>query len=525
MASPARSAGVETVPADLPRYASLIHLLDAAARASAGHTAIVCQKRRIAYGDLGRAVAGLADRITAETGSRVLILVPNSIEAVIAYFGAMAAGCQAAAVNPFYSAGEQDRLVAKLEPAAILCVAQTSDAAERLAAEFSVREVINLEDASCCVDALIAAAPDGLVDDHFREPDDPAILFYTGGTTGLPKAVDHRHRTLVATALLHNTVWPTEDGAEVVLNVAPIFHIWGFGYGVLTSLFARSTFVLIPKYDPDEVLDAIGAHEVTIFGGGPAPIYQGLMASDKAATTDYASLRYCLSGGAPCPAELHRRWRELTGCELFEGWGMSEGAPLCLNPLHGERKVMSVGRPVPDTDIEVVDVDDGDRLLERGEAGEVRVRGPQIMRGYRDEPEETAVAMRNGWLYTGDVGYIDVDGYLFLVDRKKDMVIVGGYNVYPREVDELLAGHPAIREASVVGRPDERLGEVIVAFVALKPDETLTTEACLAYCRDNLVKYKRPVDVHFVEALPRTPANKIDKLTLRRLALETAPSR
>ncbi len=194
---------------------------------------------------------------------------------------------------------------------------------------------------------------------------------------------------------------------------------------------------------------------------------------------------------------------------------MSEGAPFCLNPYDDRRKLLSVGNPVPETEVEIVDLVDGERVLPLGERGEVRVRGPQLMRDYRNRPEETRTALRNGWLYTGDIGYVDADGFLFLVDRKKDMVIVGGYNVYPREIDEVLFNHPKIREAATVGKRDARLGEVLVAFVVLKSGDTMTDDEFFGYCKEQMVKYKRPVEVHFMDALPKTGTNKINRLALR----------
>jgi long-chain acyl-CoA synthetase len=214
---------------------------------------------------------------------------------------------------------------------------------------------------------------------------------------------------------------------------------------------------------------------------------------------------------------LHREWLARAGQPLLEGWGMSEGAPFCLNPATGKRKLLSVGNPVPETQIEIVDLETGDRVLALGERGEVRVRGPQIMQDYRNRPEETRSTLRDGWLHTGDIGYLDDEGFLFLVDRKKDMVIVGGYNVYPREVDEVLFKHPKIREAATVGKRDARLGEVLVAFVVLDEGATLTDEEFFAYCKTEMVKYKRPVEVRFVERLPKTGTNKINRLALRQL--------
>jgi long-chain acyl-CoA synthetase len=346
-------------------------------------------------------------------------------------------------------------------------------------------------------------------------PDDLALLTHTGGTTGTPKGVNLTHRALLHSIYLHCTMWPLAFDQERFLSVAPMFHIWGFGYATLVPIYAGGTMFIVPKYDPEKVLRTLAAEEITVFGGGPAPIYAGLAAHLLIRELTFPALKYSLTGGAPCPAELHRNWKKLTGCDLFEGWGMSEGAPFCLNPAGGERRLMSVGNPVPETEIRIVDLETGTQVLPAGEPGEICVRGPQLMLGYRNQPAETTQALRDGWMHTGDVGYVDADGFLYLIDRKKDMVIVGGYNVYPREIDELLHSHPKILEAAAVGRPDPRLGEVLAAFVVLNRGATMTETEFFDYCRDNLVKYKRPVEVHFIESLPRTGAGKLDKRALR----------
>jgi long-chain acyl-CoA synthetase len=345
--------------------------------------------------------------------------------------------------------------------------------------------------------------------------DDLALIIFTGGSTGIPKGVNHTHRGLLYGVLQHMTVWPGEYGRERFLNVAPMFHIWGLAYATWVPIFMHSTLVMIPRYDPDKVVRGLADHRITIFAGGPAPIYMGLLASPLFDRADLSALRYCPSGGAPCPEDLHREWLRRVGQPLLEGWGMSEGAPFCLNPYDGKRKMLSVGNPVPETEVEIVDLETGERVLPLGERGEVRVRGPQIMRDYRNRPEETRNTLRHGYIYTGDIGCIDDEGFVSLVDRKKDMVIVGGYNVYPREVDEVLFSHPKIREAATVGKPDPRLGEVLVAFVVLQQGTTMTEEEFFAYCKSEMVKYKRPVEVRFVAALPKTGTNKINRPALR----------
>jgi len=265
------------------------------------------------------------------------------------------------------------------------------------------------------------------------------------------------------------------------------------------------------------VLEQLERHKVTVFLGGPAAIYNGLLAAERFPKTDLSALKLCFSGGSACAEDLLKRWKQATGCTLIEGYGMSEGAPISGNPITGLQKLRSVGPAGPGTEIDIVDADTGTKHMPRGQAGEIRLRGPQFMDGYRNRPEDNAQALRNGWLYTGDIGYLDEDDYLFIVDRKKELINVGGQKVYPRELDELLFSHPAVREAATVGVPDQFLGEAVKVVVALRDGAKLTADELLAYCRTNLVKYKWPKHIAFVDALPKTGAGKIDKLKLRGL--------
>ncbi|HEX7080694.1 MAG TPA: AMP-binding protein [Gammaproteobacteria bacterium] len=504
-------------PADLPRHESLVHMFKAAVDGAPDVDAVICEERRITYAEFGRAVAGLARRLGPIRGERVIVMMANSIEMDVAIMAVMTAGGQAAPVNPFFKERELEKVIPVVEARMLICDPAVREKAEAVAERFGIENVLVLGPGGVAIDEWVHDS--SLALDAFPPPaaDDLAILLFTGGSTGIPKGVDHTHRGLMAGVLQHVAVWPLEHRAERFLTVAPMFHIWGLAYTAWVPIYAQSTLVIVPRYDPEKVVRALGEHRITVFGGGPAPIYMGLLASPAFDATDYSSLKYCLSGGAPCPEDLHREWERRTGCELSEGWGMTEGAPFCLNHAALPHRLLSVGNPVPGTEVEVVDVDTGERVLPIGEPGEVRVKGPQLMRGYRNNPEETARTLRDGWIYTGDIGYADDDGYLFLVDRKKDMVIVGGYNVYPREVDEVLFNHPAIREAATIGKPDPRLGEVLVAFVVLDRGKTLTEQEFFAYCESQMVKYKRPVEVYFVDALPKTGTAKISRPALREL--------
>jgi long-chain acyl-CoA synthetase len=503
---------------NLPQYESLAHSLLAAVEAEPDLPAVICEDRRITYAEFGRAVAGFARQLAAsgaKRGERVILLMANSIEMDVALHAVWAAGAQVAPINPFLTPSELKKQLGDVEACAIVSDAASAAKAAGVAAEFGIKTHVTLGAGGQAIDAWTSDATLSIDRARLPKADDLSLLIFTGGSTGIPKGVDHTHRGLLVSCIQHLTVWPCKFGAERFLNVAPMFHIWGLGYATLVPVYTRSTLVMVPRYDADKVVQALAAHRITVFAGGPAPIYMGLMTSPSFAGADLSALRYCPSGGAPCPAELHREWKEKTGQPLLEGWGMTEGAPFCLNPYDGKRKLLSVGNPVPGTELQVVDLEEGERVLPLGERGEFRVRGPQLMLRYRKQPEETARTLRDGWVYTGDIGYVDEEGFVYLVDRKKDMVIVGGYNVYPREVDEVLFKHPKIREAATVGKPDARLGEVLVAFVVLDKGATLTEDEFFEYCKTEMVKYKRPVEVHFVESLPRTGTNKINRRALR----------
>ncbi len=510
------------VDRNLPFHESLIHMLWHAVEGRPEGVAVIYQERSITYREFGRASNGLAALLHSlglEPGP-IVIMMPNSIEMDVALMAGMSVGAQVAPVNPFYTVAEVCKVLDGFVAKAIVCDQSTREKANAVAEKIGLNHVVTIGEGGESLsqwtgDARLDARPA-----RMPQAGDLALSIFTGGSTGVPKGVDHTHRGLMWSLIQHLSVWPIPFGEGVFLNVAPMFHIWGLAYATWVPIFTAGTLVMMPKYDPDAVVKALAEHRVSIFAGGPAPIYMGLLRSPLFDQVDLSALKYCPSGGAPCPEDLHREWLKRTGCPLLEGWGMSEGAPFCLNRYDGERKLLSVGNPVPETEVEVVDLTTGTEVLPIGEAGEVRVRGPQLMIGYHNKPEETEYALRDGFMYTGDIGYVDEDGFLFLVDRKKQMIIVGGYNVYPREIDEVLFNHPAIREAATVGKRDDRLGEVVVAFVALKEGADLDEGAFFAYCKENLVKYKRPVEVTFIDALPRTGTNKIDRMTLKDMAAD-----
>jgi long-chain acyl-CoA synthetase len=503
----------------LPESASIVDAFRASVERHPERRALVCRGRALSYAQLGRWVIEVAARLSAlgVNGQRVALLMPTSIEAVVAIVASLGAGAELMPVNPFFTPSELEAVLLELDPQLIVCGEEAWDKLQGLA--LAARRMVSWQEVGGEAPPANGAQSDALDWSRLKRPDPDAlaVAILTGGTTGEPKAVEHSHRSLMVSVLQHCAVWRVRPGGERFLSAAPVFHIWGLFYATFVPLSVAGTLVLVPRYDPEEVLAAIEFERITVFGGGPAPVYLGLLRCARLASTNFSSLMYCLSGGAPCPRELHERWRAATGCPLLEGWGMSEAAPLCLSRPEAN-KPLSVGRAVPETQIEIVDVEGGERLLALGQPGEVRVRGPQLMRGYRGRPDATRAVLRDGWLYTGDIGYLDAEGDLFLVDRKKDMIIVGGYNVYPRQVDEVLYRHPAIAEAATVGRADAELGEVLVAYVVLESGVSLDEAGFFAFCEQQLIKYRRPVAVTFLPSLPRTMARKVDKKWLRALA-------
>ena len=502
-----------------PRYPTIVDALDAAAELRPDRVALICEDRRLTFAEYRRAAAGMARHLSGRypPGARVALVMGNGIETAVAMMGAYAARLQIAPLNPAYTDPELARLIADAAPAAIACSPELAGRVAALDGGRAGWDILPVGAAELDVWRWAADDTLSLPADRPR-PEDRWVMFFTGGTTGLPKGAEHVHGSFDAFCRQTHALWRFEFDRDTILNVAPMFHIWGHHFSVVFPLFIRATMVIAPRYRPDLVIGELMRHRVSVFAGGPAAIFLGLLGSEAMADADLGALRYSLAGGSPCPADLLERWKARTGNEILEGLGMSEGAPLGLNPTHGVKKRLSVGPRPPDTDIEIVDLESGTRVLPTGERGEIRVRGPQFTVGYRGRPQETAEAIRDGWLYTGDIGYLDEDGYLFLVDRKKELILVGGFNVYPREVDEAMTDHPAVAEAAAVGVPDDFLGEAVCVFVALNPGASAGVDALQRHAEEHLARYKRPKAIHILDALPKKGPGKIDKLALKEMA-------
>ncbi len=347
--------------------------------------------------------------------------------------------------------------------------------------------------------------------------DDIAALQFTGGTTGTPKAAMITHRNIVAVVnqIRQAVLYKSKEGEERMMAVAPFFHVFGLNAVLNGGVNLVCTLLIQPRYDAKMVIDAIEKEKAS-FMVGPPTMFIGIMNHPRAAKADLSSLRVCVSGAAPMPVAVMEEFERRTGARITEGYGLTEGtvAESC-NPLYGTRKPGSIGIPFPDNEMKIVDIETGTKELPAHQVGELLLKGPTVMKGYWNKPKETAEAIRDGWLYTGDIAKMDEDGFVFIVDRKKDMIIVGGYNVYPRDVEEVLYEHPKVLDACVIGVLDPYRGEAVKAFLVLKPGETATPEEMIEFCKERLAGYKVPRLIEFRDALPRTLIGKVLRRSLK----------
>ncbi|MEW5773042.1 MAG: long-chain fatty acid--CoA ligase [Thermodesulfobacteriota bacterium] len=522
--------------------------LDRAARDFPEREALRFQNLRMTYAALleraERAAAALR-RLGVGPGDRVALMLPNLPQTMVAYWAVLKAGAVAVMVNPLYMESELthqlgdagcstmivlDHLwpkVASLRerlpvrryivtgvahglrfPLGLLFRLKMWRAGQRPDVPYDRGTVLRWE--------TLFAGKERLSHPPADPGEDLALLQYTGGTTGIAKGVMVTHANLSANVQQCATqMHAFGRGRETFLAVLPFFHVYGLTVCLNLPAALAATVYPIPRYVPGDLLRAIQKLRPTIFPGAPA-IYGSLMQQKDLARYDISSLRYLVSGSAPLPLEVQRRFRELTGAEIIEGYGLTEASPVThFNPLGGVRKSGSIGLPLPATDARIVDLETGRQVLGPGQEGELCIRGPQVMRGYWRRPEDTAATLRDGWLYTGDVAAMDGEGYFSIVDRKKDLVIVAGYNVYPREIEEVLYAHPKVKEAAAVGVPNPARGETIKAYVVPREGETLQRSEIVAWCRKKLAGYKVPRDVEIRADLPKTLVGKVLRRALR----------
>ncbi|MDC2863127.1 long-chain-fatty-acid--CoA ligase [Bacillus sp. BP-3] len=502
----------------------------------------------ITFAELDRKVRQFANylqRLGLEKGDRVAIMLPNCPQGVIGYYGTLLAGGVVVQTNPLYTERELEYQLHDSGAKVILCLDIVFPKVSNVQSRANIEHVIvtriadylpfpknllypfvqkkqtNLvvhvkESENIHVWKSIEHAEDIAVDVPCDPEEDLALLQYTGGTTGFPKGVMLTHKNLVSnTRMGMHWLYNCRAGEEVILGVLPFFHVYGMTAVMNLSIMEAYKMVLIPKFDIKMVLEAIKKHRVTLFPGAPT-IYIALLNYPELHKYDVSSISACISGSAALPVEVQEQFERVTGGKLVEGYGLTESSPVTHgNFLWTKRVPGSIGVPWPSTDARILSLETGEPLSV-GEVGEIAVKGPQVMKGYWNKPEETAAVLKDGWLYTGDVGYMDEDGFFYVKDRKKDMIVASGFNVYPREVEEVLYEHEKVQEVVVLGMPDPYRGETVKAFVVVKDGATCSEEELNAFARKYLAAYKVPKVYEFRKELPKTTVGKI----LRRVLVE-----
>jgi long-chain acyl-CoA synthetase len=486
---------------------NLVSILTESAAREPGHVALKLDDAEVTYGQLDAAsalMAGLLAEKGISPGDRVGIMLPNVPYFAVCYYGVLRAGGIVVPMNVLLKRREVAFYLRDPEAKLLLAWHGFADDAQTGAQDAGVEYVLV---APGEFEQLLAAAqprPDVAGTDD----SDTAVILYTSGTTGTPKGAELTHANLKRNCEIARGLFDLGPDA-VTLGALPLFHSFGQTCGLNATIVGGGTLTLIPRFDPRKALAIIARDRVTVFEGVPT-MYSAMLHDPEAAGSDTSTLVCCASGGAAMPVELMRGFEQAFDCKVLEGYGLSETSPVAsFNHPDRERKPGSIGTPIEGVEMKVVD-DEG-RDLPAGEVGEIVIRGHNVMKGYWNRPDATAEAIRAGWFHTGDMARIDGDGYFFIVDRKKDMIIRGGYNVYPREIEEILYEHPAVREVAVVGVPHDELGEEIGAAVALKDGAEATPDELRDHVKGQVAAYKYPRIVWMVEDLPKGPTGKILK--------------
>ncbi len=553
----------QAVPRSLEPYPAipLYGFLEQAARDYPAHTALIFKPAHqgfagsaMTYQALNDAVDRMAAALAGlgvKKGDRVAIFMPNSPQFVISYFAILKVGGAVVATNPLYSPREIEHQMNDSGAEIMLVMSNFYTRVKEIQSKTKLKTIVvaNIKEYMAPLLKVLftlakekkeghkpeIAPGDLLFQDLLKKytaadrpkvevgPEDMALLQYTGGTTGVPKAAVALHRNLVANSLqIKSWMHDTRQGGEKVLVALPLFHVYGMVAALCYGMASAATLILVPNpRDIHNLLCTINQYQPTIFPGVPT-MYNAINNAPDVGKYNIRSIRACISGSAPLLIETQTRFEQLTGGNLREGFGMSE-APTAThcNPITGGNRQGSIGLPLPDVDARIISLDDGVTELGPGEVGELVVRGPQVMQGYWNMPTETANVLRTladgqVWLFTGDIAKMDEDGYFYIVDRKKDMVIAGGYNIYPREIEEVIKEHPKVLDVAAAGIPDPHRGETIKVWIVLKPGETMTAEEVKQFCQDKLARFKIPTHVEFRAELPKTMVGKV----LRRMLVE-----
>ncbi|KIL44640.1 long-chain-fatty-acid--CoA ligase [Jeotgalibacillus soli] len=541
----------DTIPTQLTYEQKQVHAyLTEAAKNYPEKMAIHFMGKEFSYKEVNESSLKMAkylQDIGVEKGDRVAIMLPNTPASVIAYYGILFAGGVVVQTNPLYTEREIEYQMkdsgAKVIITLDILFPRVSKVFKNTSLEhmiitgikdflpfpknfiypfiqkkqYGITVKVEHSGSNHLLTEILKISSPTPKEQSFNFEEDIAIIQYTGGTTGFPKGVMLTHKNLIANASMCDAwLYKNKKGEESILGILPFFHVYGMTTVMILSVMQGYKMILLPKFDVETTLKTIHKQRPTIFPGAPT-IYIGILNHPELSKYDLSSVESCLSGSAPLPVEVQEKFEQVTGGKLVEGYGLTESSPVThANFIWDQKRIKgSVGVPWPDTDSRILSMETGEPLPP-GEIGEIIVKGPQIMKGYWNQPEETAATIRDGWLHTGDLGYMDEQGFFYVVDRKKDMIIAGGFNIYPREIEEVMYEHPAVQEIVTVGVPDTYRGETVKAFIVLKQGHHTTEEELDEYARQHLASYKVPRIYEFRDELPKTAVGKI----LRRKLVE-----
>ncbi len=527
-------------PSQVPQHIDyevvpLQEILNKTAKNYPKKTAIVYDGRKISYAELkmfSNQFANALVKLGMEKGDRMAVLLPNNPQFIIAYFGALIAGAVITTISPLHREREIEYQLADSGAKSIVALDSLYPMLTAVKAKTQLKNIIltNMDDYSSKTHSyqnishtysfkqIISEASQNPLNLKFDSSKDLAALQYTGGTTGISKGAMLTHSNLLSNALAFAAWIRCTDTKETFLTALPLFHIYGMTTSMTVPISTAAKIILLPKFEPATVLQAIEKHKVSVFCGVPT-MYQALLANTEINKYDLTSIRVCISGASSLPPKVQKQFMQITGGFLAEGYGLTEASPVThCSPVDKSMRIVkvgSIGLPLPDTEAKIVDLETGKKTLAQGESGELVVKGPQVMKGYWHKRQDTAVVLRDGWLFTGDVAQMDEDGYFYITDRKKELIKTKDFSVYPRELEDILYEHPAVKLCAVVGKPDRLVGEIPKAFVVLKENASISSEDLMAFVNGKVASYKAIRELDFRKELPISSTGKVLKRLLK----------
>lgn len=528
-------------PVEVPKsikypFIPLHGLLQKTAKNYPENVATSYSDREITYVELdllSNKFANALAKLGVNKGDRVALFLPNIPQFIIAYFGILKAGAVVTAISPLHKEREVEFQLNDSGAQSIVTLGSIYPIVEKVREKTKLEKVIVTgsneygSESTISYNAQKTMSFQQLLEKNAEIPlnkqinpkEDLAALQYTGGTTGTAKGAMLTHTNLVSNALMFSAWIKGAETQETFLTALPLFHIYGMTTSMTVPISLAAKMVLMPKFEPTKALETIQKQRVTVFCGVPT-MYSVLLTNPELGKYDLTSIRVCISGASPLPPQIQKKFMQITGGFLAEGYGLTEASPVThCNPVDSTMrtvKVGSIGLPLPNTDARIVDLETGEKTLAQGETGELAVKGPQVMKGYWRKPEDTTLVLRDGWLLTGDIAHMNGDGYFYITDRKKDLIKYKDYSVYPREIEDILYEHPAVKLCAVVGKPDKLAGEVPKAFIVLKEGTVVSAEEIMAFVNDKIAPYKAIHEVEFRKELPISSVGKVLRRALKK---------